>query len=108
MNQTQIGFRWKRGARLQLSHIVARAEMEAFPGPIEEMMRAMAPDVAEGMYRTLLRHVVRERLDRVCTDEVVALKLDVVVFSPEELESELMEAYARGMAAAQGGSFNAD
>lgn len=108
MNQTQIGFRRKRGAQFQLSHIITRAERDAFHGPIEEMVREVAPDVAESMYRTLLRHVVRERLDRVCSDGVMALKLDVVVFSPEELESELMEAYARGMAAVQGRAFNVD
>ena len=108
MNKTQIGFRRKRGTQLWFSHIVTRAERDAFPGPIEELVRLVAPDVAEGMYRTLLRHVVRERLDRVGSDGVMALNLDVVVFSPEELESELMEAYARGMAAVQGGSFNVD
>lgn len=108
MSQTQIGFRSTNGARIHMTHIISRAERDSFDGTIEELVRLVAPEVVEKLSRVLLRHVARERVDRVNTDGVMVLSLDAVVFTPEELETELMEAYARGMAAVRGGSFNVD
>ena len=91
-----------------MAHIITQTERDAFAGPIEELVRLVAPDVVEKLSRILLRHVVREDLNRVCSEELLALKLDVVVLTPEELDTEMMEAYARGMAAARGAWFHVD
>ena len=89
-------------------HIITRTERDAFAGPVEELVRLVAPDVVEKLCRILLRHVARENLNRIGNEDLLALKLDVVVFTPEELDTEMMEAYARGMAAARGASFYVD
>lgn len=97
-----MGFRPTRGVRLHVTRIISGQEIAGFQGTVEELVDAVAPELAEKMRKAVLRQAVRRRAHDPTGAEV--LTLDTVVLSWDEFEEELLAAYASGHAAAMKGA----